>query len=114
MLCADIVELRWQDAAGRLRRDRALLEDIALHGACLHLEAPLPLDTAIVIEHPKARMEAVVRYCVYRDIGYFVGVQFTAGSEWSTARFTPKHLLDLERLVMRGVKKARQRGNVGN
>ncbi len=112
MLCADMVDIRWQDAAGRCHRATALLEDIAPHGACLQVEKALPLETEITIEHPKAQMRGAIRYCAYRDIGYFLGVQFTADSEWSKHKFSPQHLLDLEELVMRSVKKASKRKRV--
>src|SRR5438067_2273586 len=70
MLCADMVMIGWNDAAGRPHEDTALLEDIAPHGACLQVDLALPLDTEIIMEHPKARMRGTVRYCVYREIGY--------------------------------------------
>ena len=101
ILCADMVNIQWSDSSGRTRRATALLEDIARNGACLQVESALPLDGEIVLEHAKARMRGVVRYCVYREIGYFAGVQFTPDSEWSRSKFTPQHLLDLEELVKR-------------
>jgi hypothetical protein len=110
MLCADMVTIRWNDAFGRRHEETALLEDIAPHGACLQVERALPFDTELVLEHPKARMTGTVRYCVYREIGYFVGVHFTPDSEWSRSKFTPQHLLDLEQLVMESVRKASKRG----
>ena len=101
LLCADMVEVWWKDSRGRTHHSTALLEDIAAHGACLQLDKPIPLDTAIQIEHSTGAMQGTVRYCVYREIGYFVGVQFAPESEWSRSKFTPQHLLDLEELVMR-------------
>jgi hypothetical protein len=112
MLCADMVTIRWNDAAGRPHQDTALLEDIAPHGACLQVELALPLNLEITLEHPKAVMRGSVRYCVYREIGYFVGVQFTPDSEWSRSKFTPQHLLDLEQLVIESVRKASKRGKL--
>jgi hypothetical protein len=110
LLCADMVEIRWKDGRGRTRQTTALLEDIAAHGACLQLEKALALDTVITLEHAKGEMCGVVRYCIYQEIGYFVGIQFTPDSEWSRSKFTPQHLLDLEDLVMRRVKKSIYRG----
>lgn len=100
-----MVEIRWEDAGGRSRHATALLEDIATHGACLQLDQALPIDTLIMIEHAKGEMRATVRYCIYQEIGYFLGIQFTSDSAWSRSRFTPQHLLDLEELVMRRAKK---------
>jgi len=42
-----------------------------------------------------------VRYCVYREIGYFVGVEFEPESRWSKETYQPQHLLDLQRLMKR-------------
>jgi hypothetical protein len=36
---------------------------------------------------------------VYREIGYFVGIEFEAGSRWSKNQFRPQHLLDPRHLV---------------
>jgi hypothetical protein len=47
-----------------------------------------------------------VRYCVYREIGYFVGIELEASSKWSRKQFEPQHLLDLEELVFRSAGRA--------
>ena len=39
-------------------------------------------------------------YCAYREIGYFVGVKFRAGTQWSEDVFLPQHLLDTGRLEL--------------
>src|SRR5579862_8563933 len=110
MLCADMVEICWT-AAGRQRRSTALLEDISVHGACLQLEFELALGTEVVLTRGSVRMAGIVRYCLYREIGYFTGVEFDAGSEWSVSNFRPDHMLDLEELVLRSEKKASERVN---
>jgi hypothetical protein len=48
-----------------------------------------------------------VRYCVYREIGYFAGVEFEPQSKWSRKTYKPQHLLDLQQLV--GAAKKRRR-----
>ena len=101
MLCADLVDIRWKDKSGRSRRAVANLEDISLSGACLQLDLPIPLETNLRIGHPKGELEGRIRYCVYREIGYFLGVQFEPGSKWSQRAFKPLHLLDPRRLVIR-------------
>jgi hypothetical protein len=106
LLCADMVEVWWDDSRGRTHHATALLEDIATNGACLQLDRALPIDIVVTIEHSKGDMRGTVRYCAYQEIGYFVGVQFAADSVWSRSKFTPQHLLDLESLVMRQVKKS--------
>lgn len=99
MLCADMVEVCWKDHAGRKKRATGLLEDISPSGACLQLEAPVGLGTAIRWSCSDREFTGNVRYCVYREIGYFVGVEFGADSRWSKKAFRPQHLLDLKKLM---------------
>ena len=98
-LCADMVDVTWRDGLGRSRGTTALLEDISRSGACLQFEMPVPPGTEVRIACPQGPLEGIVRYCMYREIGYFVGVQFEDGSEWSRQEFEPQHLLDLEHLI---------------
>jgi len=100
MLCADMVEVSWKQG-GRNRHTMALLEDISPSGACLQLEAAVPMDTEIRWRSPKHEFSGRVRYCVYREIGYFIGVEFPRTSRWSKSAYRPRHLLDLKRLVTR-------------
>ena len=109
MLCADLVHVRWKDKTGRSQKAVANLEDISLSGVCLQLDSPIPRDTRVEIRHPKAAFEGSVRYCLYRDIGYFLGVQFAEGFKWSRRQYRPSHLLDLRTLVARSTKRAAKR-----
>lgn len=102
MLCADLVDVRWHDGAGKRHKAQAVLEDISASGACLQFETPVPLDVVLHWGSPKKEFCGVVRYCTYREIGYFVGVQFDGTSKWSKKLFWPQHLLDSERLMPRG------------
>ncbi len=99
MMCADIVEVFWHDEFGRRRRTTGLLEDISHSGACLQLEKPVPPGTELYWECPKKPFAARVKYCVFREIGYFVGVEFESDSKWTKRMYRPQHLLDLERLI---------------
>ena len=99
MLCADMVEVSWKDGAGTVRGATALLEDICPSGACLQLEESVPLGSDIHWGSPRQQFNGYVRYCVYREIGYFVGVEFTSTSQWSKKIYKPQHLLDLEKLL---------------
>ena len=99
MLCADMVEVCWKDEAGRVRRATALLEDICPSGACLQLEEPVSLGSDIHWGSPRQQFNGYVRYCVYREIGYFAGVEFTSTSKWSKKTYKPQHLLDLHKLL---------------
>jgi PilZ domain len=108
MLCADLVDLHWRDKGGRTRRMIANLEDISLSGACLQVEGPLPLQTEVRISYPKGELLGRVRYCVFREIGYFLGVQFDPGCRWSLKRFKPQHMLDPRRLVTRVIERVQR------
>ncbi len=99
MLCADLVDVEWKDKSGRLKRTVANLEDISLSGACLQLDLAIPLQTNLRITYPSGELVGRVRYCVYREIGYFLGIEFEPGSKWSQRSFKPLHLLDPRRLV---------------
>ena len=99
MLCADMVEVCWKDQAGRKKTTAGLLEDISPSGACLQMEAPVGIGTAIRWRSADREFKGNVRYCVYREIGYFVGVEFGADSRWSKKAFRPQHLLDLKKLM---------------
>ena len=99
MLCADMVDIRWRDRSGKQHQATALLEDISALGACLQLEEALPLGVEIGWDSPKQFFGGYVRYCVYREIGYFVGVEFGKSTRWSKRAYQPRHLLDLERLA---------------
>jgi hypothetical protein len=104
MLCADMVEVRWRDQAGRTRKATGLLEDISTSGACLQMETDVPLEAEIHWKSPQKEFAGRVRYCVYREIGYFVGVKFEPESRWSKETYKPQHLLDLQQLINRGKK----------
>ena len=105
MLCADMVEVCWSEPPGHKRKSTALLEDISPSGMCLQFEIPLPIGTRVTVHCPHDRLAGMVRYCVYREIGYFVGVELEPPSKWSRQQFEPQHLLDLEELVLRSARK---------
>jgi len=106
LLCSDLVDVEWKDKASRVRRCIANLEDISLSGACLQLDRPIPLGAPMRITYPKGQLVGIVRYCVFRDIGFFLGVEFEEGCRWSQRSFRPQHLLDPRKLVMRAVQRA--------
>jgi hypothetical protein len=99
LMCADMVEVQWKEDAGKVCTCTGLLEDISPSGACLQLDSPLALDKALVIQYRKGRLEGSVCYCFFKDIGYWVGVQFTSKKKWSKKDFRPKHLLDPRKLM---------------
>ena len=95
-LCADMVEVSWD-----VHTRTALLEDISCGGACLQFEAAVPEGVEVTLRHRAALFRGTVKYCVFREFGYFVGVEFQPGSEWVQSDFEPDHLVDLEDLVRR-------------
>jgi hypothetical protein len=103
MLCADLVDFQWKDANGRKKRGVANLEDISLSGACLQVDRPVPLGSVVHISYPSGELKGIVKYCVFRDIGYFLGIEFEAGVRWSQSDYQPQHLLDPRRLMARGI-----------
>src|SRR5215471_2007641 len=102
MLCADLVDIRWKDQGGRVRRGVANLEDISLSGACLQVDRPILLGADIWISYPNGELLGIVKYCVFREIGYFLGVEFHPSNQWSQRSFRPQHMLDPRRLLSKG------------
>jgi hypothetical protein len=109
MMCADLVDVQWKDARGRSKRTMANLEDISKAGICLQMETEVPLGASMSIHLPKGELAGRVRYCVFRDIGYFVGLEFDPGVKWSSKNFKPMHLFDPLDLVPE--RPARKRGS---
>ena len=105
MLCADLVDVQWKDKNGRTRRAIANLEDISLSGACLQVDVPIPIETTLRISYPKGELQGRVCYCVFREIGYFLGIEFEPGFRWSMQQFRPQHLLDPRQLLQRDAEK---------
>jgi hypothetical protein len=114
MLCADLVDIQWRDPNGRRRRGVANLEDISLSGACLQVERPVALGSALEISYPNGELSGKVKYCVFREIGYFLGVEFMPGTRWSQREFRPQHLLDPRRLLSRAVNRTRTHDAAGS
>lgn len=98
MLCADFLDACWTDKSGKRRRAVVNLEDISASGACVHMDQPVPIQTPMRLTYDNGELQGEVRYCVYREVGYFVGIEFTSGCSWSIRRFRPLHLFDPSRL----------------
>ena len=100
LMCADLVEIEWRDGNGLVQHTVANLEDISALGACLQVEREIPLRTSIRMTVMKNQFVGEVRYCVYREYGYFLGVQFEPGIKWNSRAFKPLHLFDPRRLLV--------------
>jgi hypothetical protein len=94
LLCADLVQIEWQDREGRPNTATAILEDISRTGACLQTDLPIPVKALVQVRHGRKTLEGTVSYCAYHDIGYFMGITFGAHNRWSRRVFRPKHLVD--------------------
>jgi len=105
-LCAELIKIVWTDESGHKQKELALLEDISPGGACLQVEHPIPVHTPISILYPDGRYHGRIRYCVFEHTGYFLGIKFDPGYQWSKYEYTPSHLLEIEPFR----KKIRDRG----
>ena len=99
MLCADMVEVRWEDQkTGRTLCTTANLDDISRSGACFLVDSPIPVKTPLRIAHPGGELAGKVVYCHLREVGYVTGVEFDPGCRWSEENYQPQHLYDPHRL----------------
>lgn len=97
--CSDLVQVSTKDGIRWKRAGVAVLEDISVHGACLQMEAPIKKGTAIRFRHSSWTGRGVVKYCYFREIGYFIGMEFAEDSRWSPQAFQPKHMVDPQEIV---------------
>jgi len=92
LLCSDLIRVR---VAGAGREDlTANLEDISPSGACVLVEEPLPVGTAVCLVCHQCQFSGQVKYCVHNGIGYLAGIRFDAGQKWSREKYEPAHLFD--------------------
>lgn len=102
LLCADLVQVSWKDASGREWKRVANLEDISISGICVQVERPILPGLTVNVSYDHGKFSGIVRYCLFRDIGYFLGIEFDEGCRWSKKHFRPRHLLnprDLENKI---------------
>ncbi|HTU48713.1 MAG TPA: hypothetical protein VMF91_26865 [Bryobacteraceae bacterium] len=105
LLCAELVQVVWKDPSGHCRRRVANLEDISLTGICLQMEGLVPEGTLLSMQYGDGQLVGTVRYCVFRDNAYFLGIRFEEGCRWSTRHFRPEHLLDPRELVEQAIQR---------
>ena len=92
-LCSDLVTLHWR--VGRERRKATVvLENISAFGACLDTEFGLPGGTLVRMTCGRRSFRGVVRYCLVRVAGCFIGVELDPDSRWTKSKYLPEHLLD--------------------
>jgi hypothetical protein len=93
-MCADLVKVRIQDAAGD-RDVIANLEDISPSGACIQLDTAVAAGADIEMVCAKCRLKGKVGYCRFAELGYDVGIAFAERGSWNRRQFVPKHLLEV-------------------
>lgn len=97
--CSELVQI-WQKADGRWKRvGTGVLEDISHSGACVQLEGPIAKGTLLRLRTDDWKVEGEVRYCIFRDIGYYAGLKLDESSKWSEEMFRPQHLMDPMKVV---------------
>jgi hypothetical protein len=92
MLCADLIEVLWKE--GRARRAIVNLEDISSCGACIQHDEAIPIGTALRLRYPDGEFTGTVRHCAFREIGFFIGIEFSKSCRWSPKVFRPKYMVD--------------------
>jgi hypothetical protein len=98
LLCAELVEVVWEEAS-LLQRRVANLEDISLSGVCLHMDRLIACGTQIIVRYGDGELLGTVMYCRSGEFGHLLGVQLTKESRWSSQHFRPNHLLDPRELI---------------
>ena len=98
LLCAELVEVIW-DEADRPQRRVANLEDISLSGICLHMDKAIACGTRIIVRYGDGELIGTVQYCRSGEFGHLMGAQLRQGSRWSSRHFRPNHLLDPRKLM---------------
>jgi hypothetical protein len=94
LLCAELVQVKFRAESGRQQHRVANLEDISTTGLCLQSETRIPDDTKVIVNYGGGEFAGTVRYCVFREIGFLIGIEFDPGCRWSETDFEPEHLLD--------------------
>lgn len=89
-LCSDLITAQIENQRRKLT---VVLEDISSSGACFEVDRAVPVDATLLLRCGGCCLRGKVRYCVSRETGYQVGVEF-AGGNWSKYTYEPEHLLD--------------------
>lgn len=93
-MCAHLVALRPSAPGGFRRGMTGVLEDISSSGACLQVDTPVTTGAPMTLVIGRHAFPGTVRYCIFRETGYFIGLQFDSGIRWSREQVVPEHLLD--------------------
>ena len=89
-MCSDLVTVELENQGQTVV---ANLEDISPSGACLEMQQAVHTGAKMVLHCSGCRLRGEVRYCVFHQTGYQVGLQLTE-CRWSKENYEPQHLLD--------------------
>ena len=98
--CSDLIEVQLEGSAETVLT--ANLEDISPSGACVQFEQPVPPGARLCLVLGRRKFPGQVTHCSHDEVGYFAGVRFDAGKQWSRRLYEPKHLLDPAQVLARG------------
>ncbi len=70
-----LVEVLWDDAAGKAHSLSARMEDKSPSGACLRVKTPIDLGAKLRIQSRTEQFSGMVRYCRSEGWDYVVGIQ---------------------------------------
>ncbi len=94
LLCAGLVEVRWDDPSEGPSRAIANLDDVAPGGVSLLLDRPIAQGTRVEFIYSGQMVAGDVRHCTRTEIGWVVGLRFGPDTVWDPVACPPEHLLD--------------------
>jgi hypothetical protein len=93
LMCSELVEITFQDQAGRWIRETGVIENVGAKGLGVSFSIPITVGRAVTVSNPRFRSEAVIKHCAFEEYGYLLGLEFSGGFEWDHADWEPEHLL---------------------
>jgi hypothetical protein len=93
LMCSQLVDVT-RTEGGSSHKETCNLEDLSPSGCRLQMEHGLPDGAAVTIHCGELDYPGKIRYSVWTEIGFDVGVQFEHSGLWDRNVFEPEHLLD--------------------
>jgi hypothetical protein len=94
-MCSELVQIAFQDQAGRCIRETGIIEDVGSNGLGISLNIPVGVGRTVMVSNPRFHSQAIVKHCVFEEYGYLLGLEFGGGFEWDRAEWEPEHLLSM-------------------
>ena len=94
-MCSELVEIAFQDQAGRSVCDTGIIEDVGVNGLGVRLNIPVSVGRTVTVSSPRFHSQATVKHCEFEEYGYLLGLEFSGGIEWDRADWEPEHLLSM-------------------